>query len=72
MLRVIRIKPIQVITISHRLLMLKIPYINDLMVEHSITQITDVTILANIQLIFLITIIKTHNVKKMYYNFTNG
>ena len=54
--RVIRIKPIQVIPISYRLLMLKIIYIKDLITEYSLTHITYINILTNIQMMFLITI----------------
>ena len=38
--------------INHRLLMLKIVYIKDLVTEHPITQITSINILTNIQLMF--------------------
>ena len=50
MLRNIDIKPIPVITVSHRLLMLKITYIRNTIIEQSITQITYISILTNIQL----------------------
>ena len=52
--------------------MLKIIYIKDPIIEHS-TQITYINILTNIQLMFSITVkqIKTHNVKKAYYNLNN-
>ena len=45
-----------VTTINHRLLMLNIIYLKDLVIEHSITQITYISILTNIQLMCLITI----------------
>ena len=54
--RIIRIKPIYAITINHILLMLKIFYIRNKVVEHSIAQITYISILTNIQLMCLITI----------------
>ena len=52
--RVIRIKPISPTTINHILAMLKITYIRDKIVEHSITQ-KHISILTNIQLMCLIT-----------------
>ena len=52
---IICIKPIQVITISHRLLMLKMIYIKMYDNRHPTTQITHISILINIQLMFSIS-----------------
>ena len=56
-------------TISHRLLMLKIIYIKDLALEHPMTQITYINILANIQLMrfYNYRINKTRKANKTYY-----
>ena len=77
--RIIRIKPIHVITISHRLLMLGIIYIyiyiyirsdnrtfnnTGNIYKHINQYSTDVLNNYNLN--------KTHNVKKTYFNFTNG
>ena len=67
----IRIKPILVITISHRLLMLKIIYTKELIIEHPRTQMTYINILTIIQLMLTNKINKTHHVKNTYYKFTN-
>ena len=53
--RIIRIKPIYVITINHSLRMLKIIYIKDLVIESSITQVSYINI-SNIQLMLLIAL----------------
>ena len=45
-----RIKPISPTTINHILIMLTIIYIRNKIVEHSITQITYINTLTNIQL----------------------
>ena len=54
--RIIRIKPISPTTINHISVMLKITYIRNKIVEHSITQITYISILTNIRLMCLITV----------------
>ena len=56
LIRIIRIKPISPTAINHILVMLGIIYIRNKIIELSITQITYINILANIQLMCLITV----------------
>ena len=55
MLRISRIKPISPTTINHILVMMKITYIRNKVVERSITQVTYISMLTNIQLMCLTT-----------------
>ena len=52
----IRIKPIKLKTVNHRLLMFKITYINNMVTESPITQITYISTLTDIQLMLLVII----------------